>query len=68
METKRKEELRDLAVLEMLFNTGQITVDEFLTFAPLSFAPELLKMIKNRRDNFYYPPAESSVRGMGNKN
>jgi hypothetical protein len=34
--------------LLLLLQSGRITIEEFLTVAPLSFAPELLKMIRER--------------------
>ena len=45
METKNKE----LDILYHLLSEGHITTEEFLTFAELSFASELLKMIQDRK-------------------
>jgi hypothetical protein len=70
MEAITKQEMevfRELEILREFYNSGQITVDEFLTFAPLTFAPKLLEMIKKRRDNLCCPPAESSLRSTGTK-
>jgi len=49
MKTEVLTEKEEFYALRGLLNSGQVTLEEFLTFAKLSFAPELLKMIKERK-------------------
>jgi|GEM_PF-4944904 len=55
MKTEVLTEKEEFYALHGLLNSGQITLEEFLTFAKLSFAPELLKMTKERKAKHQLP-------------